>query len=301
MILSRKERIKIDRVDLGTIRRASIGAVFDILSNGESVSRAKLASMSGLSLVTVGKAVELLEKAGAVVQQKEVSRAAGRRSSLCCLDRGRSMMIYDFSDARRLCTVDILTNITGNYSLDGADREEFAQISAQAFFSAASGGELIGRGLILPDGCTSDAGFERQNGGSADISESSVRVCALASAKAGERSSVYFRLDPDLRLTSCAIISDNRLCRGSTGCAGDVSGFLGVELIDAARAVCRLVDPEVMRFETPDGAERGRLAESLCGCGLSAEVDVVVSDHTRAVKGMAKLLISKWLDELCGG
>lgn len=292
-----------DKIDLGTIRRASVGSIFALLSHGESLTRAQLAARGGLSLMTVGKAIDILDEASAVVQHKEDSRSTGRKSSLCSLDNRRGMIVYDFSSpiyGYSLFTVDILTDIIKNYSL--AD-DNFNTVSAEAFMSLAQFGEVLGRGLILPD-CGSEEAqneFQQLNGVYADITETSVRTAALAASPDGESSSVYFRLNGELKALSCAFIENGRLYRGYSGTAGDLGELHEIGIYELARIVSCLIDTETVRFELPSGCDMEcELSERLFGRGIKAKLEFVGYDPNRSVVGMSKLLISKWLDDICG-
>jgi hypothetical protein len=71
---------------LSTIKYESVKDILMLISNRKKISRAHIASETGLSLMTVGKAADSLIDCNIVIQTKEARAAAGRRARLLSLN-----------------------------------------------------------------------------------------------------------------------------------------------------------------------------------------------------------------------
>lgn len=272
--------------DQNAIKRHNIGNIFDALRRGER-TRSELSAETGLSLMTVGKLVDLLTDAGLTTQQKIRAASAGR-SSLSCRTADRSMLVYDLSDGMSVSSVDILTNIKSKYS---TDRENFALTAAEAFFDASKNGDLVGRALILPDKAPDEAArlFASLEPNRPDAAITRTKAAALATCS-DEPLSVFIAVSDALDVISGAVTADNQLLGGLFAQTDFARLGTPEAVIDAAEA---LLAPSIIRvWSSPEAAEklRGRL-------NSSAELKFL-TDPDLPLKGAAKLLISKRLDAL---
>ena len=277
-------------LDLASIKRESVGMIFNILENGRPMTRSELASATGLSLMTVGKAVDLLTDSKLAVQQKVQTGSAGRRSLSCMLNPGLCMLVYDI-EKLSFSSVDILTNIKSKYS---ASRENVENVAAEAFFDAANGSELIGFGLILPDSSPEVAAreFSALNSMRPDAAIPRTKAAALAAADS-ESISVLIRLADDLSLLSGAVTVNGNILGGLYSRTDFARLKTPEAAISAAEA---LIAPDKIRlWTTPDavGRLKARLPDS------TASQPEILTDPDLPARGIAKLLISKRLDSIC--
>ena len=61
---------ELERLKLESIRRESIESTFNVIAKRGDLTRAELAKATGLSLMTIGKSVELLERNLALMSYK---------------------------------------------------------------------------------------------------------------------------------------------------------------------------------------------------------------------------------------
>ena len=102
-----------EKLDLHGIKPSNARSVLQTISFHELTSRAEVAAETGLSLMTVGKVVDLLLDADILVQQKEERISAGRRAGLLSLNRQRYCMVLDLSEsAFRRNIIDITLSST---------------------------------------------------------------------------------------------------------------------------------------------------------------------------------------------
>ena len=96
------------KIDLHGIKPSNAKSVLSAISSREQTSRAEVAAVTGLSLMTVGKVVDLLLDAGVVLQEKETRMSAGRRAGLLTLNSRRYSVVLDLSEsAFRMNIIDI--------------------------------------------------------------------------------------------------------------------------------------------------------------------------------------------------
>ena len=272
--------------DQNAIKRDNIGNIFDALRHGER-TRSELSAVTGLSLMTIGKTVDLLTDAGLTTQQKIRAASAGR-SSLSCRIADRAMLVYDLSDGMSVSSVDILTNIKSKYS---TDRENFALTAAEAFFDASKDGDLIGRGLILPDKAPDEAArlFAALEPNRPDTTLTRTKAAALA-ACSDEPIGVFISVSDTLDVISGAVTADSQLLGGLFAKTDFARLGAPESVIDAAEA---LLSPAVIRVWSPPEA-----AEKLRGRLTSPAKLEFLTDPDLPIRGAAKLLISKRLDAL---
>lgn len=252
---------------LAAIRRESVGKIFGIMSDGGVHSRTELAEGSGLSLMTVGKVVELLASASLVIQKKENTATAGRKSSLCSLDKSKSCVVIGENS---VFVVSPSGEVTRGIPFDGDP-------GMTVMGAVLDLGEPIGVGRIAYENAPS-VSFP------ADITLDSLRAAALGRF---EDSGVYIKLSGDSLVQGAAIVIGGRLFEGARGLAGR-----GCDTLLKAIFAAEFLDPDEIVVELPEG---------VTGLSLPENVTVFTPEDGRlfAAVGMAKLLVSRRLDLIC--
>ncbi|MBQ7921552.1 MAG: hypothetical protein IJ325_03120 [Clostridia bacterium] len=72
-------------------------SIFNVIAGAEQISRAEIAGITGLSLVTAGKIADALLDAGILKQQKEIKATAGRRAGILALNTDKFAFVLDLS------------------------------------------------------------------------------------------------------------------------------------------------------------------------------------------------------------
>ena len=252
---------------LAAIRRESVGKIFGILSDGGLHSRVELAEGSGLSLMTVGKVVELLASASLVIQKKENTATAGRKSSLCMLDKSKSCVVIGESS---VFIVSLSGEVTREILFDGDP-------GMTVMGAVLDLDEPIGVGRITYENAP-EVNFP------ADITLDSLRAAALGRFA---DSGVYIKLSGDSAVSGAAIVIGGRLFEGARGLAGSCC-----DTPEKAIFAAEFLDPDEIVVELPEG---------VTGASLPESVTVFTPEDGRisAAAGMARLLVSRKLDLIC--
>ncbi|MBO5648414.1 MAG: ROK family protein [Clostridia bacterium] len=101
-----------ERINLSSIKKESVRAIFNAITGKDPISRAEIAEVTGLSLMTVGKVVDALLERRVIIQYKEAKNAAGRRAGLVRLNTDKFFLILDLTARNMSMTVmDIALNI----------------------------------------------------------------------------------------------------------------------------------------------------------------------------------------------
>lgn len=135
-----------------SIAKNSAVQIFEAVADGGRLSRAELSKLTGYSLMTVGKAVDALERGGLLTQEKCSSGSVGRNMSVCCVSKECGMLIYDLSkETASICICDMCLNVIGEVT---SELDDFSSLMAEGFgyFLELSRGELLGIGCIAPEG-----------------------------------------------------------------------------------------------------------------------------------------------------
>lgn len=104
--------IRLERINLNSIKKESVRAIFNAITGKDQISRAEIAEITELSLMTVGKVVDALLDRRVISQCKEVKNAAGRRAGLVSLNTAKFIMVIDLtSRAMSMTLMDIALNI----------------------------------------------------------------------------------------------------------------------------------------------------------------------------------------------
>lgn len=252
---------------LAAIRRESVGKIFEVLSDGGLHSRSELAEGSGLSLMTVGKVIELLTSASLVIQKKEDIASAGRKSSLCSLDKSKSCVVIGESS---VFVVNLYGEVTRGIPFDGDP-------GMTVMGAVLDLDEPFGVGRIAYENAPS-VNFP------ADITLDSYKASALGRF---EDSGVYIKLSGDSTVSGAAVVIGGRLFEGARGLAGR-----RCDTPEKAISAAEFIDPDEIVVELPEG---------VTGLCVPESVTVFTPEEGRraAAAGMAKLLISRKLDLIC--
>ena len=111
-ITQRTEEEPLERINLSSIKKESVRAIFNAITSKDQISRAEIAEITGLSLMTVGKVADALLERHVIIQSKEIKNMAGRRAGLVSLNTDKFFMIIDLTSRNMSMTVmDIALNI----------------------------------------------------------------------------------------------------------------------------------------------------------------------------------------------
>lgn len=246
----------------------SIMAVFSAIADGGELSRAQISDVTGFSLMTVGKAVELLEYSGIITQTKRSSGSAGRKMSVCGLDKSCGMIIYDLSgNTHRIRITDLSLAVCGEYTSDTGDVGELTA-AGFGYFMDILGGELAGLGCVVPDGTVNEYAerFRNSLGHAPELIIEDTRAHAAANAHRLDTygAAVLLRLHSDGRVTG-ALTYRGRLYAGAHGKAGRFSSVISTreEFAPVTGALCALTDPETVHISCDVDDECEKIAAEL--------------------------------------
>ncbi len=233
----------------------SAAEIFEAAAQRGKLSRRELSAITGYSLMTVGKAVDALDKGGLLSQEKHSNGSVGRSMNLCAVNEDRGMLIYDFSSAKpRIAVFDMRMNVKGEII---SEAEDFDSVMAEGFgcFLEFSGGELVGMGCIAPEGREAEFAerIGKTMGNPPDIS-----VCSkLASAAA---------LIGEVRPSGAAVMArsvngaydltlwSGGFVRGAHGRAASAMTVGEDELAEKLADYCMIADPETVHIASVNGA-----------------------------------------------
>ncbi len=86
-----------ERVSLSGIKKDSFVSILNSIVKKEKISRAEIAEQTNLSLMTVGKAVDMLLDQHVIAQTKETKHIAGRKAGLVCMHPSKYIMLIDLT------------------------------------------------------------------------------------------------------------------------------------------------------------------------------------------------------------
>ncbi|MCI8388688.1 MAG: hypothetical protein HFE63_09510 [Clostridiales bacterium] len=297
-----------EKLSLDSIRRDSIGKIFDIVSRGGSYTRAAIAAETELSVMTVGKLTDILEKSSALIQEKRESESVGRKSSAYRLNDKLGIMVFDLTGKiNKIYIFDLLLSLKSEHEFE---LENCSNAAAEAFFDFTGDGEqIIGSVCLLPDSCEPDLykRFCGLYGHRPELAEVNSRAAAIANASRFDASSSIHIFVDGGNVTGGAIIRDGQVMRGSFGHAGDIKRLsaLGYDLPNTIAAASLVLDPELVRVECRNTDERDRLRIQ-----LTDVLDTLLSDYEfqlvvescdegrSAAYGAALLMRAKWINGL---
>ena len=132
----------LERINLSSIKKESVRAIFNAITGKDQISRAEIAEITGLSLMTVGKVVDALLERHVIIQSKEIKNMAGRRAGLVSLNTDKFFMIIDLTARNMSMTVmnialNIVDKIVYEYNSDFYYEENL--YITDYYFSSESG------------------------------------------------------------------------------------------------------------------------------------------------------------------
>lgn len=226
----------------------SIMAVFEAVTEAGELSRARISDITGFSLVTVGKAVDLLCECGIVTEYKQTSGAVGRKSGICKLINTSGMLIFDLTGTHTARLYDISLSLCDEFAGDTV-----CDMMAHGLmrFGELLGGEFMGIGCVVTDG-EAEQYIEQISdalGAPPEVVTVSSRAYAVANAKRFNYSgmAVFARLEDGV---DGAIMYGDRLYTGTHGGAGDLSAFIKSRdgLASKMSELCYILDPELIHI-----------------------------------------------------
>ncbi len=147
-----------ERINLSSIKKESVRAIFAAIAAKNQISRAEIAEITGLSLMTVGKVVDALLERSIVSQLKEVKNVAGRRAGLVSLNCGKYFLVIDLtSRAMTMSVIDLALNIVESMSYE-YNRDFYYEENLYIFMKNVkiyilrhlNTDDTVGIGVVLP-------------------------------------------------------------------------------------------------------------------------------------------------------
>ncbi len=280
---------ELERINLNSIKRDSVRAIFHAITEKDKISRAEIAESTGLSLMTVGKVVDALMERGVTVQCRDSKNVAGRRARLVSLNTDKYFVILDLTSRSLIMMVmDIALNVVDRMQYDynhGFFYEEnlyiFMKNVKLYMLRHLKTEDMIGVGVILPgvyrpetDTVDSERVPELANTHVRMIIEDVLKLPVdalekdvLAAAESNlslvenghERSIAYVCVGETV---SGAMIVEGRLLKGRDGYAGDVGKL-------------RVVGGQCLRNLF---SERGVREETVSALALALSAEVTLYD-----------------------
>lgn len=294
-----------ERLKLESIKRESVESTFNILARGGVFTRAELAEATGLSLMTIGKSVEMLERNKALISHKKPSDKVGRKSAICQLNTNCVMLVYDlFKIPNRLHLCDIMLNVFASYDLDPNNPVE---TEMNAFIEQLNERSVIGTACVLPDdgGEASENVFIERLGRKPDLIINGTDARAISCASRFDtETGVFIFVDNHTDRVSGSIVYRGDIIKGDHGSANRID--LLVKMLGnfekSIAAICLLIDPSLIHIECSTDSCRagisGIIESELTQLTGSDEREIIVETTVNgydAVNGAARLLRSLWV------
>lgn len=282
--------------------RGSVLSVFDAVASCGEISRARLSEMTGFSQVTVGKAVDLLDSAGVLVQYKQNSGSVGRKTGICRLNTELGMLLFELTESEthiQICDISLDTRVDRRTSEPLCD----SFISGFTEFVEHFGDGLLGIGCVVPDGMADE--YRRvvtdALGHEPELVVCSGRAFAAANDFRFDTDgfALYLRIVCDGTVTG-ALINDGAVYYGSHGRGGD---FVRIpmtreSLCDRLAELCAVLDPSLIHIACEDDRMCDEIAKSVLDrlaslyspCCAPEVVVESVSACRDSVEGAARLL-----------
>jgi len=145
--------------DLKNVRVSNIKAVFDAISRNPGVSRSEISDITGLSLMTIGKILDVFSRKDVIVQEKDgTGSGLGRKVGLVRINYSACYVIIDLSSYDfTMCIHNVLTEriekyvYEYNHAADFTDNlRSFMSSSRSRIQNAVSDRRIIAVGVSLP-------------------------------------------------------------------------------------------------------------------------------------------------------
>ncbi len=292
---------ELERLKLESIRRESIESTFNVIAKRGDLTRAELAKATGLSLMTIGKSVELLERNLALMSYKKPTESPGRKSAVCSLNKNCVMLIYDLSAApNRLYIRDLTLGGVAEYDFDP---ENPIETEMTAFVEYLSERNVIGTACVVPDNNGDIAsGFTDKLGRLPELVVSRTAARAIAHDSSNEaETGVYIFIENESK-TDGAIVRNGRIIDGDHGDAVRVdhlTELLGSLDVSIA-AISMVIDPGLIHIEFGAGEQQNadRLRDNLTRLIDKSKCEIVVCaipSGSETAEGAARLLRDQWV------
>lgn len=286
-------------------KRDSVIAVFDAVASCGELSRAGISDMTGFSQVTVGKAVEILDGMGVLVQHKQSTGTAGRKAGLCRLEAGRGLLLFDLTGDKvcvRIC--DIGLDIKKEYIASADVCEAF--MSGFSDFVEIFGDGLAGIGCVVPGGKTEN--YREMLTGTVpfvpDLIIEADRAFGCANAFRFDVSGCWFslRISADGRVGG-TLMYGSRPYTGAHALGGDLGRVIdGDDYIKRLIALCDLLDPALVHIACDDentvstvNADLTAAFAGMCDDNAPAAAVEAVCSCRDAPEGAARVLRENYI------
>ena len=148
----------LERINLSSIKKESVRAIFQAITEKDKISRAEIAEITGLSLMTVGKVVDALLERNVICQSKESKNAAGRKAGLVSLSTKKFLMVIDittrnFSMIVMDFALGVVDRVSYDYNSDFYSEENFYLFMKNVklfMLRKLDMDDCIGIGVLLP-------------------------------------------------------------------------------------------------------------------------------------------------------
>lgn len=269
-------------ISLNDIKYENAKNVFRILRAGKNFSRAEISNVCGLSLMTVGKIIELLDSVGLIIQHKSDGKNVGRKSYICSVNTERRMMIFDFSNAQKLYSVDMMNNIRADYSLE---YDNFESVFAECFFESSSNGELIGIGLILPNKSPNEAleRFGKLSKVKPSVTLTNANACAVGVSE-NDGLSIFLFSNNGKNINGGAMVYNGKLI---SNCPEFDNKTVG-ETYETINTVKKLFAPQSIKL-----CLKNNITD------ISPQNCEVIREGILPIIGISKLITDKYIENIC--
>jgi len=309
----------LERINLSSIKKESVKAIFGAITGKDHISRAEIAEITGLSLMTVGKVVDAFLERKVVIQSKEVKNAAGRRAGLVRLNTDKFFLILDVTSKNMsMVVMDIALNIVDRISYE-YNPEFYYDENLYIFMKNVKIYTLrnlkmensIGIGVVLPGNYVPEKDIidetripeqasthiksiiENVLRYPVDALEKDVLMAAasnLADLRQEElRSVVYVGIGETI---SGVLLCDGRILNGRNAYAGDI----GKMMTDSGRSLCDLFAERGLREDTLYAITTAIAYEILL---LDPNI-VLIENCTDQKLGRFREILEKRVCSLCG-
>ena len=290
-----------ERLKLESIRRESIESTFNVIAKRGDLTRAELAKATGLSQMTIGKSVELLERNLALISYKKPTDSPGRKSTVCSLNKNCVMLIYDLSEMpNKLYIRDLTLGGVAEYDFDS---ENPVETEMTAFIEYLSERNVIGTACVVPDNNVNIASnFTDKLGRLPELVVSRTDARAIARDSSYDfETGVYIFIDNELK-SNGAIVHNGRIIDGDHGNAirvDHLTELLGSLDVSIA-AICMTIDPGIIHIEFGDGGRQNadRLRDNLTRLIGKSKCEIVVCaipSGSEVPEGAARMLRDQWI------
>ena len=319
------------KIDLKSIKAASIKAVFQAIADREKSTRAEIAQATGLSLMTVGKIAESFSVLGITKEEKEASSAVGRRASVIRITDTYYTILIDLTTDLFGCEIMNAGTSTIDRFSYACSRNFYPDENLLLFLKNLSlylnnryfPEFCMGIGVVLPDNPSSVIGEALKNlhpylnhtlSGFAThiITETQTEAAAFYSTYKHPKSAghilLYCRPCSDM---ASALVIDGNVIKGRSHAVGSIAAWADAYLPghsqDAEKAVqliesaSRLLDPHEIILESDASGEKlmQLIADRLFKTDVEhPSIHVSFGGSRNACVGIAIKLRERWLHRI---